>query len=111
MNRCWSLALLAPLLAGCVAAPAPRHADTVEARADTGDTDAAGDTEDTDVADVPDDTEDTIAPDDGLVGVRLDPPLESPAFLVENQRREARTPDWLLGDPSVVWFFRDAGST
>jgi hypothetical protein len=70
MNRCWSLALLAPLLAGCVAAPAPRHADTVETRADTGDTDAAGDTEDTDIADVPDDTEDTSAPDDGLVGVR-----------------------------------------
>ena len=54
---------------------------------------------------------DTGAQDDGWVGVRLDPPLDPPDFLVENQHRAPRTPDWFVGDPSVLWFFRDAGST
>ncbi len=54
---------------------------------------------------------DTGAQDDGPGGVRLDPPLDPPDFLVENQHRAPRTPDWFVGDPSVLWFFRDAGST
>ena len=103
--------LVAFLLACSARGPAPEAepvdddaapvGDTADARDDTG----PGDPDDT----APDDAGD---PDgDGLVGVRLDPPIDPFPFLVENQRREPRDPDWLVGDPSVVWFFRDAGST
>lgn len=44
-------------------------------------------------------------------GQPVEPPLEPPVFVVENQRREQRDTDWLRGDPSVLWFFRDTGST
>ena len=55
---------------------------------------------------------DTDEPGDALRGTRLDPPLAPPAFEVLNQDGDTRTPDWLVGHPTVLWFFRDAsGST
>lgn len=99
--------LLGSALFACSAlAPAPKAGDPADTGRDSG---RVADTADTAVDTGPEDTGD---PDgDGLVGVRLDPPIDPFAFLVENQRREPRDPDWLVGDPSVVWFFRDAGST
>lgn len=44
-------------------------------------------------------------------GRPVEPPLDPPAFVVENQRRERRDTEWLRGDPSVLWFFRDTGNT
>ncbi len=104
--RCSLFALL--LTAGCAASPPAAGPSAGRDPADPADT-ALADTADT-TRDTADSGRDT-APDDGLVGVRLDPPVDPPAFLVENQRREPRTPDWLVGDPAVLWFFRDAGST
>ena len=47
-------------------------------------------------------------PDDGLHGQVLDPPLALPEFAVVNHENAERTPEWLVGHPSVVWFFRDS---
>ena len=44
-------------------------------------------------------------------GRPVEPPLDPPTFVVENQRREQRDTEWLRGDPAVLWFFRDTGST
>ena len=33
------------------------------------------------------------------------------AFEVQNQHDELRTQDWLAGHWTVVWFFRDAGTS
>ncbi len=67
---------------------------------------------DTDTTD-PTDTTDTETTDtDGLVGVVIDPPLAPPTFAVLDQTGAARTAEWLVGHPTVVWFFREAdGST
>lgn len=102
------LAIVACADSGGPAPSAPgRSPDTA---ADTDDRDTGGDDPDT-AADTGD-GEDTVDPDgDGLLGARLDPPIDPFPFLVENQRRAPREPVWLVGDPSVVWFFRDAGST
>lgn len=90
------------LLLACT--PAPEIEKPV---ADTADTAVTTDTAPPADTSLPEDT----APDDGLVGTPLDPPLDPPTFVVENQRGETRSPEWLAGDPTVLWFFRDAGST
>lgn len=78
---------------------------------DTGDSGGAGGTGDTGP------TGDTGEPGepadtDGLVGEPLDPPWAPPTFAVLNQAGEQRTPEWLGGHPTVLWFFREAeGST
>ncbi|MCP4810493.1 MAG: hypothetical protein GY884_34590 [Proteobacteria bacterium] len=47
---------------------------------------------------------------DGYHGALLDPPLDPAVFVVENQDGEARSEAWLLGAPTVLWFYRDAGT-
>ncbi len=49
----------------------------------------------------------TSEPSD-LRGEVIDPVLAPPIFAVENQAFEQRTEAFLVGQPSVVWFFRDA---
>lgn len=63
--------------------------------------------------DADDDADDDTDTDDGtgLLGTVLDPPLAPPMFEVVAADGTPRTPDWFTGDPSVVWFFRDTGST
>ena len=45
---------------------------------------------------------------DPYQGRLLKPPLPPPAFAVVNQDGDARTPEWLAGAPTVLWFYRDA---
>ncbi len=49
--------------------------------------------------------------DSPYAGVLLEPPLAPPEFSVENQDRESRDADWLAGHGTVLWFFRNAGSS
>ena len=41
-------------------------------------------------------------------GKLLKPPLSPPAFAVVNHDGDERTPEWLAGAPTVLWFYRDA---
>ena len=43
-------------------------------------------------------------------GVVIDPPLPAPSFSVLNQLGEPRTETWLEQGPTVLWFYRDAGT-
>ena len=43
-------------------------------------------------------------------GTVIDPPLPPPTFSVLNQDGEARTEIWLEQGPTVLWFYRDAGT-
>ena len=43
-------------------------------------------------------------------GEILDPPLPAPSFSVLNQDGEVRTETWLDQGPTVLWFYRDAGT-
>ena len=43
-------------------------------------------------------------------GEVLDPPLPAPSFSVLNQDDEPRTETWLDQGPTVLWFYRDAGT-
>lgn len=43
-------------------------------------------------------------------GTLIDPPLAAPSFSVLNQDGEARTETWLEQGPTVLWFYRDAGT-
>lgn len=43
-------------------------------------------------------------------GEVLDPPLPAPSFSVLNQDGEPRTETWLDQGPTVLWFYRDAGT-
>ena len=42
------------------------------------------------------------------LGTWLEVPIPPVAFSVENQEALERTEAWLVGAPSVVWFYRDA---
>ena len=48
--------------------------------------------------------------DDGFNGQPLDPAWPLPDFVATNLDGTARGPAHLTGDPSVIWFYRDAGS-
>jgi hypothetical protein len=89
-----------PWLFACV--EAPLEDSVLETEADT-DADADTDT-DTD-ADSDSDTD----TDAGLHGQAVD--LAPPSFSVLNSEGQVRDEGWLLGHPSVLWFFRDTGST
>jgi len=43
-------------------------------------------------------------------GVALDPPWDAPAFSVFDQHGLVHTAESLLGQPTVLWFFRDTAS-
>ena len=44
-------------------------------------------------------------------GQALDPPVSLPVFEARGLDGDVRSPEWFVGDPSVIWFFRDTGST
>jgi len=51
--------------------------------------------------------EDTASP---YAGVWLEPPLALPVFEATNRDGSARGPEHLVGDPTIIWFYRDAGA-
>lgn len=55
---------------------------------------------------------DTAAPDpgDGLHGSAPDPAIPLPAFTATNRDGTPRGPENLIGNPTIIWFYRDAGS-
>ena len=57
---------------------------------------------------LPEDTGDISSP---LRGQGLEPPVSLPVFEARGLDGEIRSPEWFVGDPSVIWFFRDTGST
>jgi len=69
------------------------------------DTDADADTDTDTDADADTDTD----TDTDFYGQAVD--LERPEFSLLNQDGELRDQDWLSGDPTVLWFFREAGES
>ena len=54
---------------------------------------------------------DTAAPDPGgLHGSVPEPAIPLPAFTATNRDGTPRGPENLTGNPTIIWFFRDAGS-
>ena len=104
------------LLLGCHA-PDPAHSGGTDSVGDTAADSGAHSGEDSAAETAGDSGGDTGGDSGGdsvsdpYWGRPVEPPLEPPVFLVENQRREQRDGDWLRGDPAVLWFFRDTGST
>lgn len=82
----------------------------VDSAAVEADADADADTDVDSDSDADADTDsdsDTDSPYEG----ELIEPLAPPAFEVVNSHGEARDTDWLMGQPTVLWFFRDTGFT
>ncbi|MCB9778966.1 MAG: hypothetical protein H6742_10415 [Alphaproteobacteria bacterium] len=49
-------------------------------------------------------------PGDGWFGEPLEPPWPVPAFVATNRDGAPRGPEHLVGDPTIIWFYRDAGT-
>jgi len=81
-------------------------ADSGGAERDTADT---GDGMAVDTAE-PDSAADTAEPDDGLHGSVPDPAIPLPTFTATNRDGTPRGPEHLTGNPTIIWFYRDAGS-
>lgn len=62
-------------------------------------------------ADSPVDSPTDSPVDDGYRGELLDPPLSAPVFWLINQNNESRDSSFLLGAPTVIWFFRDTANS
>lgn len=49
-------------------------------------------------------------PGDGLHGSVPEPAIPLPAFAATNRDGTPRGPEHLTGNPTIIWFYRDAGS-
>ncbi|MCB9792517.1 MAG: hypothetical protein H6741_07280 [Alphaproteobacteria bacterium] len=97
------------LALACVAPEDPVSKETGEPVVDSRLTDSA-DSRPQDSEPADDSAQETGEPS-GYLGQRVDPPRPPPEFEVLNAERLTRTPEWLAGAPTVVWFFRDASSS
>ena len=101
--------LLITAFCGCQAPEPESLTDTSVPVSDSGEADTTpADTaavEDTDTD--PTDTDDSGS---GFNGTDPSPAIPLPTFTATNSDGVARGPEHLTGDPSIIWFFRDAGS-
>ena len=101
-------------LALACTAPAPEDEGSADSRVeDSAEADDSAITDDraADDSAITDDSAEETGEPSGYRGQLVDPPRPPPDFLVLNSEHQERTPEWLAGAPTVLWFFRDASSS